>query len=106
VDTWHDFVLQVFYDADDRVQYIKSSATRRCSRCSSERGAHAAGRSRPAHVCRHGQDTPDADAVPCAYVFSALDLALWRPHAGEENTGRCASLGVARHGALGSRFAR
>ena len=107
VDAWHDFVLQVFYDDDDRVEYIEIERDESLQpvlygeavlKLSVDRAL--------AHVCRHGDDQPDDDELPYAYVFPALDLALWLPHAGEQDAGCFASLGVARRGALASRFAR
>lgn len=107
VDAWDDFALQVFYDADDRVEYIEVERDDALQpvlfgEAVLTLSVHQA----LAHVCRHGDDQPEGDELPYAYVFPALDLVLWRPHAGEEDVGCFASLGVARQGALASRFAR
>ncbi len=107
VDAWHDFVLQVFYDADDRVEYIEVERDEALQPVLYGEPVLALSIDRAlAHVRRHGHEQPDCDELPYACVFPALDLALWRPHAGEQHAGCFASLGVARDGALASRFAR
>ena len=107
VDSWHDFVLQVFYDADDLVEYIEVERDEAFAALLYDEPILLLPVDRAlAHVCRHGHDQPEGDELPYAHVFPALDLALWRPHDGEEDTGGFASLGVAREGALGTRFAR
>lgn len=107
VDAWHDFVLQVFYDADDRVEYIEVERDEALQPVLYGQPVLTLSIDRAlAHVCRHGDDQPDGDELPYAFVFPALDLALWRPHAGEEDAACFAALGVAREGALTSRFAR
>lgn len=106
VDAWHDFVLQVFYDEDDRVEYVEVERDERVRGVLYGEAVLALPVDRAlAHVCRHGHDQPETAQLPYAHVFGALDLALWRPHDGEEDTGCFASLGVARRGALASRFA-
>ena len=106
VDAWHDFTLQVFYDAGDRVEYVEVERDEELQAMLYGEAVLACPVDRAlAHVCRHGGDQPDADALPYAHVFAALDLALWRPHDGEEDAGCFASLGVARRGTLASRFA-
>lgn len=107
VDAWHDFVLQVFYDAEDCVEYIEVERDEALQARLYDEAILLLPVDRAlAHVCRHGHDQPEGDQLPYAHVFPALDLALWRPHDGEEITGCFASLGVARPGALASRFAR
>ena len=107
VDAWHDFVLQVFYDADDRVEYVEVERDESLQAVLYGEAVLRLPVDRAlAHVCRHGDDQPEDDELPYAYVFPALDLALWRPHDGEEDSGCFASLGVARRGTLASRFAR
>jgi len=107
VDSWHDFVLQVFYDADDLVEYIEVERDETFAALLYDEPLLLLPVDRAlAHVCRHGHDQPEGDDLPYAHVFPALDLALWRPHDGEEASGCFASLGVAREGALATRFAR
>ena len=106
VDAWHDFVLQVFYDADDRVEYIEVERDEARQALLYDEPVLLLPADRAlAHVWRHGHDQPEGDQLPYAHVFPALDLALWRPHDGEGGTGCFASLGVARRGALATRFA-
>lgn len=107
VDSWHDFVLQVFYDADDLVEYIEVERDEAFAALLYDEPILLLPVDRAlAHVCRHGHDQPDDDALPYAHVFPGLELALWRPHDGEQDAGGFASLGVAREGALTTRFAR
>lgn len=107
VDSWHDFVLQVFYDADDLVEYIEIERDEAVAALLYDEPILLLPADRAlAHVCRHGHDQPEPDELPYAHLFPALDLALWRPHDGEADTGGFASLGVAREGALVTRFAR
>ena len=107
VDAWHDFALQVFYDGDDRVEYIEVERDEELEAVLYGEAVLALPVDRAlAHVCRHGHDQPDRTRLPYADVFAALDLALWRPHDGEEDVGCFASLGVARQETLATRFAR
>lgn len=107
VDAWHDFVLQVFYDGDDRVEYIEVERDDALQAVLYGKAILALAVDRAlAHVRRHGGDEPRRDELPYAYVFGELDLALWRPHAGEEDAGCFASLGIARDGTMASRFVR
>lgn len=105
VDAWHDFVLQVFYDADGRVEYIEVERDAAVQPVLFEEALLTLPVDRAlAHVCRHGGKQPRRDELPYAYVFAALDLALWRPHDGEQDAGCFASLGIARRGTLANRF--
>lgn len=107
VDSWHDFVLQVFYDADDRVEYIEVERDEALHAVLYGEAVLMLSIDRAlAHVCRYGKDQPEGGELPYAHVFPALDLALWRAHDGEDDSGCFASLGVAREGALASRFAQ
>lgn len=107
VDAWHDFALQVFYDADDRVEYIEVERDEALQPVLYGEPILTLPVERAlAHVRRYGHDQPDDDELPYAYVFCALDLALWRPHDGEQDTGCFTSLGLARRGGLPARASR
>ena len=98
-DAWHDFAVQVFYDADDRVEYVEI-----------ERGeeVRAVLFGQPVLelpcaaaielVERHARHDPEDRDLPDGWTFPDLDVSLWRPHDGQEDAGCFAALGVGRRG--------
>ncbi len=95
VDAWHEFALQVFYDADDRVEYVEVSRD-------ADVVAVLFGQpvlSMP--VCavvelvgQHAPHDPEDPGLPECWTFPDLDLSLWRPHDGEEHEGCFATVGA------------
>ena len=102
-DAFHSSAFQVFYDADDRVEYIELSRGRDVEpQIDGLSVLEVAADDAVAHVRRLGEFDADDPEVGYSYVFPDLDVALWRPVIPEDEDdpdGRTFStVGVGIHG--------
>jgi hypothetical protein len=99
VDAWHDFGLQVFYDDEDRVEYIE------VSRDPDLRPLLFGEPVLSLPICaavdvvsRHAPHDAEDPRLPECWTFPALDLSLWKPPDGEDDDGCFATIGAGRRG--------
>ncbi len=79
-DAWHDNSFQVFYDANERVEFIElSEAPAIESLFDGVAVLRVPADEAVRHIERFAAFDPSDPELPYSYVFSALDLALWRP---------------------------
>ena len=99
VDAWHDFAVQVFYDADGRVELVEVARD-------AEARAVLFGEEILALPCgaaiglieRHATHDPEDADLPDGWTFPDLDLSLTRGPGGPEDEGCFATLGAGRRG--------
>ena len=100
-DAYHDSAFQVFFDADDRVEYVELSS----DRAFGVLFADARVFSTPARALvqlleQHAPYDPDEWELGYTYTFPRLELALWRPDKSQRNF---STVGVGRPGYFSER---
>ena len=79
-DAFHSSAFQVFYDAQDRVEYIELSRGPEVDpQLAGVSVLEVAADEAVAHVRRLAEFDADDPEVGYSYVFPDLDVALWRP---------------------------
>ena len=102
-DAFHSSAFQVFYDAEDRVEYIELSRGSEVDpQLDGVSVLEVAADEAVAHVRRLAEFDADDPEVGYSYVFPDLDVAFWRPvipESDDDPDGRTFStVGVGIHG--------
>jgi hypothetical protein len=101
-DAFHGNAFQVFYDDDDRAEYIELSRSEVYRALINDLDAHRTpADDLTALLSRAAPFDPDNPELGYSYVFPALDLALWRPtlQAGPSGAGDTfATIGIGQPG--------
>jgi len=102
-DAYHRNAFQVFFDAEDRVEYIELSFDEELQALYKGVDAHRTeAMELVACISKDAAYDPDDWELGYSYAFPALDLAVWRPVMPEgegDEDGRCfATIGVGRRG--------
>ena len=99
VDAWHDFAVQVFYDADELVELVEVARDPevRAVLFGEDVLALSCGAA-IALIERHAAHDPEDPDLPDAWTFTELDLSLGRGGGGPEDEGCFTTLGAGRRG--------
>ncbi len=102
-DAFHESAFQVFYDADDRVEYIELSASDRMTALLDGEEVLVVPAEQVVENLAHRTPFDESDPeLGYSYVFLELELAFWRPTLPEDENGddgrTFATVGVGRPG--------
>jgi hypothetical protein len=99
-DAYHASAFQVFFDEDDRVEYIELSVSEEFQALYKAVDVHmAATKNVVAWISKDSAYDPEDPELGHSYVFPSLDLAVWRS---TDQDRRFATIGVGRKGYFSS----